>query len=232
METGKNIRAAPFDWRRGPLEFIKYDFPRLKQLVEDTYAANDNMPIAFVSLSMGGPYFLSFLNNEVSQEWKVPCITISLPPPPKPFALIESNYSQFFIKDKYVHSYTSWDGAFGGSTESILGLTNSNFLSNYISPLLAPFGTTFLTMMQSFPSFLWMFPLQEVLVLFILCLFISSPLACLIPSFSISLKTMWQSTQASMEASTLPPGTICLWPRRHQILRSSGPTSSTSTWLG
>ena len=72
LEKGKNIRAAPFDWRRGPLEFIKYDFPRLKQLVEETYTANNNSPIAFVSLSMGGPYFLSFLNNFVSQEWKVP----------------------------------------------------------------------------------------------------------------------------------------------------------------
>ena len=86
METGKNIRAAPFDWRRGPLEFIKYDFPRLKQLVEDTYTANNNTPVAFVSLRMGGPYFLSFLNNAVSQEWKVKYLkgfpTSSFCPPP------------------------------------------------------------------------------------------------------------------------------------------------------
>lgn len=65
------MRGAPYDWRLGPTEYAKYDWPRLKQLVEETYAANGNMPVAFVSLSLGGPYLLSFFNLVVTQEWKV-----------------------------------------------------------------------------------------------------------------------------------------------------------------
>ena len=69
--TGKNLRAAPYDWRKGPLEWNRFEWPQLKRLIEETYEINGNMPVTFVSLSMGGPYFLSFLNNFVSQTWKV-----------------------------------------------------------------------------------------------------------------------------------------------------------------
>lgn len=52
--------------------------------------------VACVSLSMGGPYFLAFLNQQ-TQEWK----------------------------DKYIHTYTSMDGAFGGSASATTFLVST-----------------------------------------------------------------------------------------------------------
>jgi len=45
---------------------------------------------------MGGPYFLGFLNQQ-SQAWK----------------------------DRFIHSYTSLDGAFGGSSSALSTLISS-----------------------------------------------------------------------------------------------------------
>lgn len=85
-EVGKSLRAAPYDWRFGPETWAAEDWPRLRRLIEETYALNNNTPVAAVSLSMGGPYFLGFLNQQ-TQGWK----------------------------DKFLHSFISLDGAFGGS---------------------------------------------------------------------------------------------------------------------
>ncbi len=76
--AGKNLRAAQYDWRQGPLEYTTYEYPRLKALIEETYKINNNSKVAVTSLSMGAPYFLSFLNTHVNQEWKV-CVSLQLP---------------------------------------------------------------------------------------------------------------------------------------------------------
>ena len=72
------------------------------------------MPVTFVSLSMGGPYFVSFLNNFVDQTWKVIPI----------YALFFLLFSIINIwerkQDTYVRAFHSWDGAFGGSTGALL----------------------------------------------------------------------------------------------------------------
>jgi lysophospholipase-3 len=116
--SGKNLRAAPYDWRFGPQTFAKVDWPCLRALIEDTYSTNNNSKgtasfshtpppflahqpttwwsraaVLAVSLSMGGPYFLGFLNQQ-TQAWK----------------------------DKYLHSYVSLDGAFGGSPSATAAL--------------------------------------------------------------------------------------------------------------
>jgi lysophospholipase-3 len=52
--------------------------------------------VATVSLSMGGPYFLGFLNQQ-TQAWK----------------------------DKYIHSFSSFDGAFGGSASASSALIST-----------------------------------------------------------------------------------------------------------
>lgn len=44
-------------------------FADLKQLVEETYALNNDQPITFVVHSMGGPMTLLFLQLQ-SDEWK------------------------------------------------------------------------------------------------------------------------------------------------------------------
>ena len=136
---------------------MAYDFPRLKQLTEETYAMNNNTPVAFVSLSMGGPYFLSFLNHAVTQEWKVY----------KVYLLNEKFLILDTYQDKYVHSFTSMDGAFGGSTVSVAGLTSANFLGTRAS-FLSPWGELFRNMMQSFGAFVWMLPSAQVLFCFFL----------------------------------------------------------------
>jgi len=128
--VGKNLRSAPFDWRLSPTSFLAYDFPRLKNLVEEMYVSNGNKKIACVSLSMGGPYFLSFLNNAVSQAWK----------------------------DKYIHSWSTWEGAFGGSLSSALAVVSPKSL---YAQFLGRYAVLFMDMLRSFPSFIWMMPITQ-----------------------------------------------------------------------
>jgi hypothetical protein len=98
----------------------------LQTLIEDTYLLNDKTPVALVSLSLGavlpceysplsgGPYTILFLNG-MTQEWK----------------------------DTYIHSFTSFSGAFGGSTEA-LGLVLDESVSGIFETMgLAPIAQTF-----------------------------------------------------------------------------------------
>jgi len=88
-QDGVSLRAAPYEWRAGPDGLASY-FADLKQLFEETYALNGNRSAVAASLSMGGPYFVIFLST-VSQEWK----------------------------DKYIYSFVSFSGAFGGSSAAL-----------------------------------------------------------------------------------------------------------------
>lgn len=92
-ERGVTVRGAPADWRLGANGWVPF-WARLKTLIEETSAANGNLPVAVVSLSMGSPYFLNFLNTVVDQDWK----------------------------DQYIHSFTSMSGVFGGSSAAIPAL--------------------------------------------------------------------------------------------------------------
>jgi hypothetical protein len=42
--AGKSLRAAPYDWRFGPETWAAEDWPRLRRLIEETYALNNNTP--------------------------------------------------------------------------------------------------------------------------------------------------------------------------------------------
>jgi len=118
-QVGTNLRAAPYDWRFGPTAY-ETDFANLKNLIEETYSINGNKKVAVTSLSMGGNFFVLFCNIFVTQEWK----------------------------DTYIHSFTSFSGAFGGSTEALTGLTSTFSLSNE-SYVQAPFRA----LQQSFGKF-------------------------------------------------------------------------------
>lgn len=122
--TGKNLRSAPYDWRLGPQNFLAYEWPRLRSLIEETYELNNNTKVACVSLSMGGLYFVAFLNQQ-SQEWK----------------------------DKYIDSFISLDGAFGGSSSAVTALISSLALF--------PDADGFRKLAQSLPSFIWLLPSEE-----------------------------------------------------------------------
>ncbi|XP_061399219.1 phospholipase A2 group XV-like [Musca vetustissima] len=64
----KNIRGAPYDFRKAPNEHKQY-FIDLKKLVEDTYEQNEQTPITFITHSMGSPMTLVFLQQQ-TLEWK------------------------------------------------------------------------------------------------------------------------------------------------------------------
>lgn len=106
-QRGVNLRGAPADWRLGANGWIA-SWNKLKSLIEETSASNGNQSVAVVSLSMGSPYFLAFLNNIVDQDWK----------------------------DQYMHSFTSMSGVFGGSSAAIPALLGGD--NGFIPPTVNP----------------------------------------------------------------------------------------------
>jgi len=65
---GKNIRGAPYDFRKAPNDNEEY-FVDLAALVEETYEINGNTSSVLLCHSMGCTYSLYFLNRR-SDEWK------------------------------------------------------------------------------------------------------------------------------------------------------------------
>lgn len=63
-----SLRGAPYDFRKGPSESEEF-FAKLKTLVEETYAMNNNTPVTLLAHSMGGPMTLIMLQRQ-SQKWK------------------------------------------------------------------------------------------------------------------------------------------------------------------
>ncbi|XP_070164059.1 lysosomal phospholipase A and acyltransferase [Polyergus mexicanus] len=63
-----SLRGAPYDFRKGPNENEEF-FAKLKNLVEETYALNNNTPVTLLAHSMGGPMTLIMLQRQ-SQKWK------------------------------------------------------------------------------------------------------------------------------------------------------------------
>jgi len=75
-ERGVNIRGAPYDFRRAANEHGEY-FVKVKNLVEETYQANNQTPVILLTHSMGSPMMLYFLLHQ-SQAWKsqyIRCLT-------------------------------------------------------------------------------------------------------------------------------------------------------------
>uniref|UniRef100_A0A1I8P7E8 Group XV phospholipase A2 n=1 Tax=Stomoxys calcitrans TaxID=35570 RepID=A0A1I8P7E8_STOCA len=64
----KNIRGAPYDFRKAPNEHKQF-FIDLKKLVQDTYEENSKTPVTFITHSMGSPMTLVFLQQQ-TEEWK------------------------------------------------------------------------------------------------------------------------------------------------------------------
>jgi len=84
-----SVRGAPYDFRLAQNEQQDY-FAALKQLVEETYAANQNQKVTFIAHSLGNLYLLYFLNRQ-PQDWK----------------------------DKYVSSFIGMGGPWGGAVKAL-----------------------------------------------------------------------------------------------------------------
>eukprot|EP01090_Pellita_catalonica_P001656 TRINITY_DN11417_c0_g1_i1.p1 TRINITY_DN11417_c0_g1~~TRINITY_DN11417_c0_g1_i1.p1 ORF type:complete len:472 (+),score=65.89 TRINITY_DN11417_c0_g1_i1:167-1417(+) len=130
-EPGKNLWGFPYDWRVTPVNYYEpAHFPKLKNLIENAF--NKTGKKVFVTgLSMGCPYFASFLNNFVDKAWK----------------------------DKYLQVFVSFDGAFGGSLEAIMGLiADVEFLPGFFTS----YESQLRSMANSFGSFVWMCPWTQI----------------------------------------------------------------------
>ncbi len=71
-----------------------------------------------------------------------------------PFFFVNKDH---LIKDTYIHTFTSLDGAFGGSLSAVLSVgTAAGWLSQYF-PI-----ENLQTLIQSYPSIVWLLPLEQV----------------------------------------------------------------------
>lgn len=66
---GKEIRGAPYDWRKAPNELGEF-FKNLTGLLIETYNTNNNTQVIIIAHSMGNPIILYWLNNYLSKEQK------------------------------------------------------------------------------------------------------------------------------------------------------------------
>jgi lysophospholipase-3 len=104
----KNIRGAPYDFRKAPNEMQPY-INNLANLVKETYEINGNTRVVLLAHSMGNLYTLYMLNHQ-SQAWK----------------------------DKYVQSHISLSGPWAGAVKTLKIMASGDNLGVFIvNPLSA-----------------------------------------------------------------------------------------------
>lgn len=98
-------------------------FKKLKDLVEHTYAENNNSRVVLIAHSMGAPMGMLFLHG-VSQEWK----------------------------DKYIECMVTLSGAWGGSAKAIkvFAIGKYKLHYTYINLLIVPAKNAMFTQMHIF----------------------------------------------------------------------------------
>ncbi|GAB1598021.1 group XV phospholipase A2-like [Argonauta hians] len=98
----KSIRGAPYDFRRSPNEFQTY-FTKLKSLIQETYAINNKTRVTLMGHSMGCPTLLYFLNSQ-TKAWK----------------------------DKYIKSFITISGVWGGAAKTLRVMASGDNLGIFI----------------------------------------------------------------------------------------------------
>ncbi|XP_023333809.1 group XV phospholipase A2 [Eurytemora carolleeae] len=86
---GVNLHGAPYDFRKAANELEDF-FVKVKDLIEGTYKANNNLSVILLTHSMGSPMMLYFLLQQ-SQGWK----------------------------DKYIRSMVTLAGPWGGTVRAL-----------------------------------------------------------------------------------------------------------------
>ncbi|XP_060608560.1 phospholipase A2 group XV-like isoform X2 [Ruditapes philippinarum] len=125
-ERNVTLRGAPYDFRKAPNE-LKGFLGNLKSLIEETYYKNNNNKVVLLAHSMGNPLTLHLLNH-MTKEWK----------------------------DKFIKSFMSLAGVWGGAAKSIrLMISGDNLDVRFVSPL------TVRREQRSCPSTAWLMPSDE-----------------------------------------------------------------------
>lgn len=117
------VRGAPYDFRKAPNEMADY-LSDLKNLVEDTYTKNNEQPVVLMGHSMGNLYILYLLNHQ-PQSWK----------------------------DKYIRSFISIAGPYGGAVKTLRLMASGDNLGVFVvNPLTAR------EQQRTMPSTSWLLP--------------------------------------------------------------------------
>ncbi|KAK7114986.1 lysosomal phospholipase A and acyltransferase-like [Littorina saxatilis] len=98
----KDIKGAPYDFRRAPNELGEF-YANLTKLIEDTYTENGNSPAVIIGHSMGNPVMLYFYNQK-PQVWK----------------------------DKYLRAHISLAGVWAGAVKTLRLMTSGDSLGVYV----------------------------------------------------------------------------------------------------
>ena len=136
---GKDLGAAPYDWRIPPSELQRRDnyFTNTMKLIEQLYKKSNNSPVVMLCHSMGcktGHYLLNFVCEQMGK-----------------------NKGQAWI-DKHIHSYVPVGAPHLGAQKSIRGIIDGDkmgleaFLEDDEGLMLG----------RSFGSVPWLFPLESI----------------------------------------------------------------------
>lgn len=98
----RNIRGAPYDFRKAPNEMSDY-MKRLQSLIVETYEQNGNQRVVLIGHSMGNLYIL-YLLNHLPQPWK----------------------------DQYIKSFISLAAPWGGAAKTLRLMTSGDNLGVFV----------------------------------------------------------------------------------------------------
>lgn len=98
-KRGHNLKGAPYDWRKAPNELYEF-YHNLTALVEKTYYENNGTPVILIAHSMGNPTLLYWLNNYLNLSWK----------------------------EKFIRSFVSLAGVWGGAAKPVRLMTSGDNL--------------------------------------------------------------------------------------------------------
>ena len=90
----QDLRVYPYDWRLGPGNWMAKGgfYEQLQAYIEKQYAESSNTPVTAIGFSLGSPVFALFLQQFVEPAWR----------------------------EKYISSFVSLSGTFGGTAETVL----------------------------------------------------------------------------------------------------------------
>ena len=131
----QDMVAFAYDWRLGPESYSKPGglFELLKQKIERTVRTNGGRGVVACSISMGGPFFATFLASYVDVDWR----------------------------RKHIHAFVSLSGVMSGSSLAPAALVNGYIFHEIPAPLPKYISSKFYETILTMPSVSWLFPASE-----------------------------------------------------------------------